>query len=151
MLRDSVFQEHFLNIVAVIYKTIKMVTPIMQGIRINVHAIYQSSYSKPEDSHYLFSYYITIENKTEHPVQLLRRHWHIFDSSGEYNEVEGEGVIGQQPVLMPGEIFEYESACNLTTDMGKMHGTYLMERTIDKLRFMVQIPEFELIAPYRMN
>lgn len=128
-----------------------MVTPIIQGIKINVHAIYRNSYSAPADNHYLFSYYITIENKTEYPVQLLRRHWYIFDSSGEYSEVEGEGVVGQQPVLLPGEVYEYESTCNLITDMGRMHGTYLMERTTDKMRFEVPIPEFELIASYRMN
>lgn len=127
-----------------------MVTPIIQGIKINVHAIYQNSYL-PEKNHYLFSYYITIENKTEYAVQLLRRHWYIFDSSGEYKEIEGEGVVGQQPVLLPGEVYEYKSTCNLTTDMGKMYGTYLMERTTDKMCFEVQIPPFELIAPYRMN
>jgi ApaG protein len=128
-----------------------MVTQVTHGIRISVHTEYQDSYSRPEQRHFLFLYRISIENRSEFTVQLQRRHWHIFDSSGEFREVEGEGVIGQQPVLAPGEVYEYESACNLTTDMGKMYGTYLMEREHDRLRFNVHIPEFELIVPSRLN
>jgi ApaG protein len=128
-----------------------MVTQVTHGIRISVHTEYQEAYSRPDQRHYLFLYRISIENRSEYTVQLQRRHWHIFDSSGEFREVEGEGVIGQQPVLQPGEVYEYESACNLNTDMGKMYGPYLMERQVDKLRFNVNIPEFELIVPHRMN
>ena len=128
-----------------------MITAVTQGIQITVRSTYQESYSRPEENHFLFTYRITIENKSEHTVQLVRRHWHIYDSSSEHREVEGEGVIGQQPILMPGDVYEYESACNLTSDMGKMHGTYLMERQIDKLRFFVNIPEFEMVVPARLN
>ena len=128
-----------------------MITQVTKGIQITVRAKYQANYSKPEQNHHLFTYHITIENKSEYTVQLLRRHWHIFDSNAEYREVEGEGVVGQQPILMPNDVYEYESACNLTTDIGKMHGTYLMERQIDKARFIVEIPEFEMVAPPRMN
>ena len=128
-----------------------MITLVTQGIQITVRSTYQESYSRPEENHFLFTYRITIENKSEHTVQLIRRHWHIYDSSSEHREVEGEGVVGQQPILMPGDIYEYESACNLTSDMGKMHGTYLMERQIDKLRFFVNIPEFEMVIPARLN
>ena len=66
-------------------------------------------------------------------------------------EVEGEGVVGQQPVLEPGEVHEYVSGCNLKTTMGKMVGTYLMERVIDGRRFRVNVPEFLLVVPYRLN
>ena len=128
-----------------------MVTSVTQGIKITVRSTYQESYSRPEEDHFLFTYRITIENTSEFTVQLVRRHWFIYDSSGEHREVEGEGVIGQQPILMPGDVYEYESACNLTTDMGRMHGTYLMERTVDKLRFYVNIPEFEMVIPARLN
>ncbi len=128
-----------------------MITLVTQGIQITVRSTYQESYSRPEENHFLFTYRITIENKSEHTVQLIRRHWHIYDSTGEHREVEGEGVVGQQPILMPGDVYEYESACNLTSDMGKMHGTYLMERQIDKLRFYVNIPEFEMVIPARLN
>ena len=128
-----------------------MTTQVTQGIHITVRTIYQENYSRPGDNHFLFTYRITIENKSDYTVQLQRRHWHIHDSNGEHREVEGEGVVGQQPILMPGDIYEYESACNLSTDMGKMKGTYLMERSVDKLRFYVNIPEFEMIVPSKLN
>jgi ApaG protein len=126
-------------------------TQVTHGIRISVETRFQNEHSVAEHRHFLFTYRITIENKSDFTVQLISRHWVIFDSSSEYSEVDGEGVVGEQPVLEPGEIFEYESACSLTTDMGKMKGTYLMERKIDKARFKVQIPEFELIVTHRLN
>ena len=128
-----------------------MITEVTQGIQITVRTIYQENYSRPDDKHFLFTYRITIENKSDYTVQLLRRHWHIHDSNGEHRQVEGEGVVGQQPILMPGDIYEYESACNLATDIGSMKGTYLMERTVDKLRFYVNIPQFEMVVPSKLN
>ena len=128
-----------------------MISQITQGVKITVRTHFQPAYSRPEMSHFLFTYKIMIENRSEYSVQLLRRHWYIFDSNGEHREVEGDGVVGQQPVLMPNEIYEYESACNLTTDMGKMHGVYEMIRIIDKEIFLAEIPEFKLIAPQRLN
>ena len=128
-----------------------MVTQVTQGIKISVETAYQEGQSHPSKSHFFFSYKISIENQNDYTIQLLRRHWHIFDSSGEYSEVEGEGVVGQQPVIQPGEIYTYDSACNLSTDMGKMYGTYLMERIIDGSRFDVHIPEFHMVVPSRLN
>ena len=128
-----------------------MISQITQGVKITVRTHFQPAYSRPEMSHFLFTYKIMIENRSEYSVQLLRRHWYIFDSNGEHREIEGDGVVGQQPVLMPNEIYEYESACNLTTDMGKMHGVYEMIRIIDKEIFLAEIPEFKLIAPQRLN
>ncbi len=128
-----------------------MVTKITKGVKIIVRTRFQAEHSRPEMNHFLFTYRVLIENNSEYTVQLLRRHWHIFDTNGEHREVEGEGVVGQQPVLMPNEIYEYESACNLITDMGKMRGTYEMMRVIDKQLFEVEIPEFKLIAPHRLN
>jgi ApaG protein len=128
-----------------------MVTQITKGVKITVRTNFQPGYSRPEMSHFLFTYKILIENRSEYSVQLLRRHWYIFDSNGEHREVEGDGVVGQQPVLMPNEVYEYESACNLTTDIGKMKGMYEMIRIIDKEKFEVEIPEFKLIAPQRLN
>jgi ApaG protein len=84
-------------------------------------------------------------------VQLLRRHWHIFDTNGEVRQVEGEGVVGQQPVLEPGESHQYISGCNLKTTIGKMTGTYLMERIIDGKKIKVKIPEFTMIVPFKLN
>ncbi|MCC7303135.1 MAG: Co2+/Mg2+ efflux protein ApaG [Bacteroidia bacterium] len=128
-----------------------MVTSVTKGIRIVVRTQYQDLYSKPDQGHFLFTYRITIENNSEYTVKLLRRHWFIFDSSSERREVEGDGVVGQQPVLMPGDIYEYESASNLTTELGKMSGYYIMERQADKLQFRVEIPEFELVVPAKLN
>lgn len=128
-----------------------MVTLVTNGIKISVKAEYKSDFSDAEKSYYLFSYHITIENKSDYAVQLLRRHWYIYDSTGEYKEVEGEGVVGEQPIIQPGERHEYESACNLESDIGRMHGTYLMQREIDGAKFYVNIPQFELIFPARLN
>jgi ApaG protein len=128
-----------------------MISQITKGVKVTVRTLFQPAFSRPEMSHFLFTYRILIENRSEYSVQLLRRHWYIFDSNGEHREVEGDGVVGQQPVLMPNEVYEYESACNLTTDMGKMRGVYQMIRIIDKENFNVEIPEFKLIAPQRLN
>ena len=75
----------------------------------------------------------------------------ISDSNGEMRQVEGEGVVGQQPVLEPGQSHQYISGCNLKTNIGKMAGTYLMERIIDGKKFQVKIPEFTMIVPYKLN
>jgi ApaG protein len=128
-----------------------MVTQVTQGIKISIQTKYQEEESQADNDHFIFVYKVTIENTSDYAVQLMRRHWHIFDSRGEYREVQGEGVVGEQPVLLPGEIYQYDSACNLTTDIGAMHGTYLMERQVDNKRFKVKIPEFHLIVPNRLN
>lgn len=128
-----------------------MVTQVTHGIKITVQTTYQELYSRPDQNYYLFSYRIFIENNSEYTVQLLRRHWFIFDSIFNYTEVEGEGVIGVQPHLSPGETYEYESACELQSDIGKMHGYYLMKRETDGFSFDVAIPAFELIAPNRLS
>ncbi|MBA3704556.1 MAG: Co2+/Mg2+ efflux protein ApaG [Bacteroidetes bacterium] len=107
-------------------------TQVTHGIKISVETKFQSEHSVAEQRHFLFSYRITIENKSDYTVQLISRHWDIFDSNSEHSEVDGEGVVGEQPILEPSETFEYESACGLTTDIGKMRGSYLMERKIIK-------------------
>jgi ApaG protein len=81
----------------------------------------------------------------------LRRYWQIFDSNGEFREVEGPGVVGEQPILLPGEKYSYESFCNLKTDMGKMKGTYTFERLRDRKMFIAEIPEFKMIVPSKLN
>ena len=128
-----------------------MISEVTEGVKVSVLSEYQPEYSSPYQAHFVFTYKITIENHSDFTVQLMRRHWLIFDSNGSMREVEGEGVIGQQPVLEPGEIHQYVSGCNLRTSMGKMVGTYLMERVLDGKRFKVQIPEFVMIPPYNLN
>jgi ApaG protein len=128
-----------------------MVTQITDGVRVSIETEYQQEYSSPVQAHFVFNYRIVIENNSEFTVKLLRRHWFIYDANGLMREVEGEGVVGQQPTLEPGTSHEYVSGCNLKTEMGKMRGTYLMERVVDGKQFTVIIPEFMLIAPFKLN
>ncbi|MCU0398138.1 MAG: Co2+/Mg2+ efflux protein ApaG [Cyclobacteriaceae bacterium] len=128
-----------------------MVTEITQGIRVSVETEYQPAYSSPSQYHYVFTYRITIENQSDNTIQLLRRHWFIADAGFSPREVEGEGVVGQQPVLEPGQAHQYVSGCNLKSGIGKMTGTYLMERIVDGTQLQVNIPEFVMVAPFRLN
>lgn len=128
-----------------------MVTAITQGVKISVETTYQDEYSNPAGEHFMFAYRINIENLTDYTIQLRRRQWFIFDSNGSVREVEGEGVVGQQPILHPGDMHSYVSGCQLSTDIGSMRGYYLMQRTADDSEFSVEIPEFELVVPYRLN
>lgn len=126
-----------------------MVTSITHGVKVSVETFYQPEYSKRGE--YVFAYRITIENKSEHSVQLLRRHWHIYDGMGNWREVEGEGVVGETPVIHPGHLHQYVSGCHLVAPMGKMKGSYLMERGSDSMLFDVEIPEFHMAAPFLFN
>ncbi|OKL41751.1 Co2+/Mg2+ efflux protein ApaG [Pontibacter flavimaris] len=128
-----------------------MDTKTTEGVKITVTTNYLPDYSSPVQQHFVFAYRIKIENNSEFTVKLLRRHWYIHDATGQMREVEGEGVVGQQPTLEPGEMHEYVSGCNLKTGIGKMRGTYLMERMVDGRKFDVTIPEFTLVVPYKLN
>jgi ApaG protein len=128
-----------------------MANKISEGVEIGVETFYQPDYSNPLAGEYMFAYRISIENHNNFPVKLHRRHWHIFDSNGNYREVEGEGVVGVQPTLQPGERYQYVSGCNLRTEMGKMHGEYVMENLNNKKTFQVNIPVFEMIVPFKMS
>ena len=128
-----------------------MVTSTTRGIKISVITEYQPAYSSPMQFHYVFTYRITIENLSGQTIQLLNRHWYIHDANRLMKEVEGEGVVGQQPVLEPGESHNYVSGCNLKSGIGKMYGTYTMERVMDGKKFKVKIPEFTMFVPYKLN
>ena len=128
-----------------------MVSKISEGVTISVETFYQPDYSNPQSSEYMFAYRITIENNNSFPVKLLRRHWFIFDSDATHREVEGEGVIGNQPEINSGEKYQYISGCNLRTELGKMHGTYTMENLNNKKIFSVNIPAFEMTVPFKLN
>ena len=128
-----------------------MTSKISEGVEISVETFYQQDYSNPMLSEYMFAYRITIENHNSFPVKLHSRHWYIFDSNGEFREVEGEGVVGEQPYISQGETYRYVSGCNLNTELGKMHGTYLMENVNDKRLFYVKIPEFGMVVPCKLN
>ncbi|MBT9391559.1 Co2+/Mg2+ efflux protein ApaG [Hymenobacter sp. NST-14] len=128
-----------------------MNTTTTQGVTVSVTTNYLPDYSSPGQEHYVFAYKIDIRNNSEYTVKLLRRHWFIYDANGVVREVEGEGVVGQQPTLEPGESHQYVSGCNLKSGLGKMRGTYQMERLMDGSEFAVEIPEFTLVVPYRLN
>ena len=128
-----------------------MVSKISAGIKVSVEVYYQPDYSNPINNEYMFAYRITIENNNVFAVKLLNRHWFIFDSNGEHREVEGEGVVGQQPILNAGQQFQYSSGCNLRTEIGKMHGTYTLENLNNKQQFAVNIPAFQMIVPTKYN
>ncbi|MFT5641080.1 MAG: ApaG protein [Cyclobacteriaceae bacterium] len=128
-----------------------MITDITKGVRISVQTEYQQEYSNPVQGHYVFTYQITIENLGDKTIQLLSRHWEIIDLTYLRREVEGEGVVGKQPILEPGQKHEYVSGCNLKSGLGKMYGYYMMERLVDGKVFKVKIPEFQMIVPFKLN
>ena len=128
-----------------------MVSMVTQGVTVSVETFFQPDYSNPVNDEFMFAYRITIENSNPFPVRLLRRHWHIFDSNASHKEVEGEGVVGVQPQINAGDQYQYISGCNLKTEMGRMHGTYLMEDLSRKQQFEVNIPVFDMVVPFKMN
>jgi len=128
-----------------------MARAITDDISVKVTPTFEGKQKGGFDGEYLFSYTVEIHNAGSDSVQLLSRHWYIFDSNAQYSEVKGEGVIGEQPVIHPGNSHSYSSYCKLNTDMGLMWGTYLMKRMEDGKLFEVKIPEFQLVVPYRQN
>ncbi|NNF57376.1 MAG: Co2+/Mg2+ efflux protein ApaG [Rhodothermaceae bacterium] len=115
------------------------------SITVSVRPVYLDDQSDVLARKFVFAYFVHIENHGLSDVQLLRRHWVITDGAGAIQEVEGEGVIGQQPVIAPGEAHVYNSFCVLPTFAGTMEGTYLMQRESGE-RFRAQIPRFDLRA-----
>ncbi|HMB47617.1 MAG TPA: Co2+/Mg2+ efflux protein ApaG [Afifellaceae bacterium] len=116
------------------------------GIRIDVEPVYLEDESEPVESRYFWAYSIDIRNERDRPVQLLSRHWVITDGKGIREEVRGDGVIGKQPVIEPGQQFSYTSGCPLTTPSGIMAGTFQMADS-DGEAFSVSIPAFSLDLP----
>ncbi|MEY2830006.1 MAG: hypothetical protein RIQ33_1864 [Bacteroidota bacterium] len=130
-----------------------MISSTTNDVRVIVETFYkpQKPTQQQPTTEHIFAYRITIENYSDYSVQLMRRHWQIYDSNGQYREVEGEGIVGEQPVIQPHEFHQYTSFCNLKSDLGKMKGDYTMVRHADGKIFKVNIPEFMMMAPFRMN
>lgn len=128
-----------------------MTSKISEGIEVSIETFFQKDYSNPLQNEFMFAYRITIENHNSYPVKLLRRFWEIFDSNSEHREVEGEGVVGVQPLIMPGKQYQYVSGCHLKSEMGKMQGFYTMQNVETKELIRVNIPAFKLIAPVKLN
>jgi ApaG protein len=121
-----------------------------KGIRIQVQSRYLSEQSNPRDSQYLFAYHIRISNEGAHRAQLVSRRWVINDADGHVEHVQGPGVVGEQPVLDPGDVFEYTSFCPLRTAVGTMQGTYQMV-TPEGDEFDAVIAPFTLATPNSLN
>ena len=128
-----------------------MVKISTHNIEISVTAKYWSPHSLPSENHYFFVYFITIVNKCDFAIRLLRRHWNIFDSNGERRLVDGEGVVGETPVIEPGGKFAYNSGCNLSSELGYMRGSYTMKKMPEGEEFNVEIPQFNLVVPAKLN
>ena len=122
-----------------------------EGVSITVETLFQEEHSKLIGSEYFFSYKITIHNSSEFPIQLLSRFWNIVDSNGQFRFVEGQGVVGKQPIIEPGDSYQYVSGVDLQTEIGKMYGEFRMENKFNKRLFTVNIPEFKLITPFKLN
>lgn len=118
-----------------------------RGIVVSVRPFFLAEQSSPDRNHFVWAYRVNIENRGDKTVQLINRHWRITDKFGRLQEVKGPGVVGEQPVLKPGESFEYTSGCPLETPSGIMVGTYEMESDGGE-RFLVEIPAFSLDSPH---
>jgi len=125
-----------------------MYSETTNAIRVTVEPTYLEEQSSPADNHYVWAYHVMIENTGGDTVQLLTRHWRITDSLGRIQEVRSAGVVGEQPVLSPGQSFEYTSGTPLPTPSGIMDGSYGM-RAADGAQFDVAIPAFSLDSPHQ--
>jgi ApaG protein len=129
-----------------------MISLETKGIFIGVETEFLPQQSDSMQFNFVFMYTILIENKSNDIVQLIKRKWEIADSNGDKRIVEGEGVIGEKPILLPNEKYTYSSGCNLASDYGIMKGEYtLLNITNNNSEFKVKIPEFKLITPFKLN
>lgn len=127
-----------------------MYTETTRGITVTVQPVYLDDQSSPAEGHYVWAYRVRIVNNGEATVQLKRRHWKITDALGRMQEVQGDGVVGEQPVLQPGESYEYTSGTPLATPSGIMMGTYQMESDCGET-FDIRIPAFSLDSPHEVH
>lgn len=122
-----------------------------KDITVIAEVFYQEEDSRPQDGQNVFAYRISIMNDGQIPVKLLTRHWRIFDAGNGIRHVDGEGVVGQTPIIEPGSSFQYISGCQLIGDIGYMEGYYIMESCYDLSTFKVRIPRFQLQVPLVLN
>jgi ApaG protein len=127
-----------------------MSSAISDGIRVEVRSDYRPDRSEPRQRRWLFSYTVTIRNEGSRPAQLISRRWLITDGAGKHEVVEGDGVVGRQPRLEPGQSFEYSSFCSLPTSHGSMRGSYQLVRD-DGTPFDAEIAPFSLVVPGTLN
>jgi ApaG protein len=123
---------------------------VTENIRVEVMSSYSQENSRPQEGEWVFQYTVRITNQGTDTVQLLSRHWVITDAVEHVEEVKGPGVVGEQPILAPGQSFKYSSWCPLKTPTGMMHGTYQMTRA-EGIHFDIEIAPFALKAPYTVH
>ncbi|MEC4115456.1 Co2+/Mg2+ efflux protein ApaG [Myroides phaeus] len=128
-----------------------MISQTTKGIKISVETQYEGSFFKSKDTCYVFNYKITIENTTDDTVQILSRHWEIYDSLKNTEIIEGEGIIGETPIIAPGEKHTYRSGCILKSSLGSMQGYYNVLNHTHARLFKVTIPNFKLSADFVLN
>lgn len=128
-----------------------MVEQITKGIRITVNTKFNRTSYRNNRLYYVFAYFVTIENHSSQTVKLTDRYWKIFDSLNKTEIVEGEGVVGQTPILKPNDTYSYSSGCFLESTIGAMKGFYLMEDVNSLTTFKVMIPTFQLSTPILSN
>ncbi len=128
-----------------------MITGLTCGVKISVESLYRKDLSNVKNSMYFFNYRIVIENMNSYDIQLISRYWFIFDSLNPAKEISGDGVVGEQPVLVPGQKHVYVSGTDLHSEIGYMRGYYVFERQDTKERFRVAVPKFELFAKLKMS
>jgi len=128
-----------------------MVQQVTKGIKISISTNFEGTHFENKMIYYVFSYTINIENQSNETVQLIRRHWEIFDSLNSMEVVDGEGVIGLKPILLPKQVHAYTSNCFLTSQIGSMRGHYNMVNFSTGKQFQVKIPTFQLVVPAVLN
>lgn len=124
---------------------------ITKGISVGVDVTFETAHSNSDIPNYVFSYQVTVTNNSDFPIQLLRRYWLIYQSNGTKKEVEGAGVVGEQPIIRPNDSFQYTSWCPIQESIGYMEGSYMIKNELTGDIFEVEIPRFHLIEPTLMN
>jgi len=128
-----------------------MIEQITKGIKISIETAFEGTFYKNDSIHYAFSYEITIENQSSEIAQLIARKWNIMETLNDNEVVIGEGVVGEKPILIPGDRHSYKSGCVLKSPFGAMKGSYLMLNPSNSKQFKVTIPTFKLSASFAQN
>ena len=128
----------------------KIPEAITSGIKVQVVSKYIPEHTNPDIPRYFFAYWVTITNESKTAIKLMDRHWEITDAIGKLKVVDGEGVIGKQPLIKPGESFSYNSFCPIETEFGMMTGHFQVKRE-DGHFIKIEIPQFQLISPFSIN
>jgi ApaG protein len=128
-----------------------MKTLTTSGVQISVNTFFRSDLSEINASQFFFNYTVQIENRNDYSVQLISRDWYIFDSLMEARFITGLGVIGEQPILEPGESYTYTSGCDLNSEIGQMKGFYTFKKLNDESTFQVNVPDFTLECNFKLN